>query len=213
MAKIQEKAPDVCRHAAAAIAVWRQQGDVLTREALAARVGTSVSTVVRWEHPQLANPRFSEILAMEQAKPGIVKMLFDLSNLAYSVPVKTVSEANQRDHWAKKASRTKSLRQAGHLHTMAAVAKHFGRTASPDRVLADHDSVEILLTRVAPGQLDDDNLASSLKAFRDGVADAFQSDDKNPKISWKYAQVRGKTYSVEVTLTWHRKNPSLPQAE
>lgn len=52
--------------------------------------------------------------------------------------------------------------------------------------------IEVLLVRVAPGELDDDNLRAALKPVRDGVADAFGSDDRTPMIVWSYAQEKGR---------------------
>lgn len=63
------------RHVARIISSWRRKTPMLTREALAAKLGVSVSTIVRWERPS-SNPRLSEICAMEQAKPGLIEHLF-----------------------------------------------------------------------------------------------------------------------------------------
>ena len=50
--------------------------------------------------------------------------------------------------------------------------------------------------------LDSDNLASSLKAVRDGVADAMGVDDGCSRIQWCYAQRKGKPreYAVLVEI-------------
>jgi len=63
-------------------------------------------------------------------------------------------------------------------------------------------SVAITLTRIAPRALDSDNLASGLKAVRDGVADALGVDDGTSRIEWRYAQERGKPgeYAVRVAI-------------
>jgi hypothetical protein len=62
--------------------------------------------------------------------------------------------------------------------------------------------VAITLTRIAPRALDSDNLASGLKAARDGVADALGVDDGSSRIEWRYAQQRGKAgeYAVRVEI-------------
>jgi hypothetical protein len=54
--------------------------------------------------------------------------------------------------------------------------------------------VVVTLTRLAPSRgLDDDNLAASLKAVRDGVADALGlAEDRDPRVTWRYAQANGR---------------------
>jgi hypothetical protein len=59
----------------------------------------------------------------------------------------------------------------------------------------------ITLTRVGVKRMDTDNLASALKACRDGVAEWLGIDDGDPRIEWRYAQRTDKTYSVEVAIT------------
>lgn len=198
---------EIGSRAAKIISAWRLNGETITRESLAAKVGTSVSTVVRWEQPKHSNPRLSEILAMESVKPGLVSALFEGEHFSFLVPIRTVSEANVRTHWAQRAKRTKSLREAAKFHLMAAVQNQVGRDVEPPQLLNDEigKSVELTMTRVAPGQLDDDNLAGALKGFRDGIADAFGVDDRHPSLVWKYAQRRGKIYGVEVAVRWHPK--------
>ena len=73
----------------------------------------------------------------------------------FTVPVRTVSEANGRDHWRVKAKRTKQ-----HRRWAAALCP---RHALP---------CVVTMTRLSAGELDDDNLRSALKAVRDGIADA-----------------------------------------
>ncbi len=63
-------------------------------------------------------------------------------------------------------------------------------------------TVVVALTRIAPRDLDTDNLASGLKAVRDGVADALGVDDGSSRIEWRYAQERGRPgeYAVRVEI-------------
>ena len=60
----------------------------------------------------------------------------------------------------------------------------------------------VTLTRIAPRKLDCDNLRGALKAVRDGVADWLGVDDGSERITWKYAQERGKPkwHSVRVEV-------------
>lgn len=108
--------------------------------------------------------------------------------IAFEIPLRTVSEANARDHWSKKARRVKHHRSTARLLTQQAARA----TALP---------VVVTLTRIAPSSgLDDDNLRSALKAIRDGIADAYGLDDRAPSIEWRYAQRRGATYAVHVEI-------------
>lgn len=69
--------------------------------------------------------------------------------------------------------------------------------------------VVVKLTRVSAGTLDTDNLASALKATRDGVARALGIDDGDVgRLRFVYAQRRGKRreYAVEVLIE-HEARP------
>lgn len=97
------------------------------------------------------------------------------------------SVANLREHWAKRAKRTKA-------HRMAALA------VPPHRL-----PCTVKIIRVAPRALDTDNLASSAKALRDGIADRLGVKDNDPRVEWRYEQTRGKPkeYGVWVEV-YHR---------
>lgn len=105
------------------------------------------------------------------------------------LPLRTVSEANRRDHWATKARRVNEHRGTA-LLMLRARARKVGLPCT------------VILIRVAPRELDDDNLRSALKAVRDGAADALGVDDRDPRVTWAYGQRRGKTreYAVEVRV-------------
>lgn len=90
------------------------------------------------------------------------------------LPLRIESCANKREHWSTRARRTKA-------HRLAALA-----------VPVHPLPCIVTLIRVAPRKLDDDNLASGFKALRDGIADRFGVDDGDPRIRFKYDQVRGK---------------------
>lgn len=111
------------------------------------------------------------------------------------VDIKTISEANQRDHWAVKARRVKNQRLA-----VLQAFRQAGPIPTSDRYL-------VTLTRVCPavGRIHDrDNLSSALKACRDQVAAELGLDDADlsemPPISWEYRQVVGSGYWVEVEI-------------
>ncbi len=114
------------------------------------------------------------------------------------VPVRIVSEANQRGHWRKSAVRKKAHRSTAILLCRAA---HNWQVPNPNKCY------RVLMTRIAPRQLDDDNLASGFKACRDGIADAMGIDDGSPRIKWDYSQERGEphVYAARVRI-WEVRN-------
>jgi hypothetical protein len=105
---------------------------------------------------------------------------------AVTYPLRTVSESNSREHWAPKAKRVKAHRLAAFAHVT--------------RSLLCPLPIVVTLVRIAPRALDDDNLRGALKATRDGVADAFGVNDRDPMVQWVYAQRRGepKAFAVEI---------------
>lgn len=107
------------------------------------------------------------------------------------VPVRLESVANKREHWAAKSRRTKVHRSTAYWLLRALAAKPPGGRHA------------VLIVRVAPRQLDDDNLRSAAKALRDGVADWWGCDDRDPRIEWRYAQERGrpKEYAVRLEIS------------
>jgi hypothetical protein len=108
-----------------------------------------------------------------------------------TLPIRTVSEANQREHWGKKANRAKKQRTTTYLRLIAAFGK--APKEPPD---------SITLTRIAPRSLDSDNLAGSFKAIRDGIQDWCGVNDRD--LVFVYAQRKGKAkeYAVEITMEW-----------
>jgi len=111
--------------------------------------------------------------------------------MKHVIPMKTVSESNQREHWRKRARRAKQQRGAAFLIVSASGGAYkcmrFPR---------------LTITRVAPRRLDDDNLRGALKAVRDGIADALSVNDGDPSILWEYRQRRGgrHEYAVEIEI-------------
>lgn len=108
-----------------------------------------------------------------------------------TIPIKTKSEANQREHWAAKARRVKQQRDAVRLLLNSVFAMQKRPTVE--------DEITIQITRIASRDLDTDNLAGSMKAVRDGVADALRINDGHECITWEYDQRRGK-YAVEIKI-------------
>lgn len=106
-----------------------------------------------------------------------------------TLPLRIVSVANLREHWATKAKRTSE-----HRLTTWAELKRCERPIG---------QITVRLVRIAPRPLDDDNLRSAFKAVRDGVADWLGVDDRDPRVSWDYGQERGapKVYAARVEVS------------
>ena len=106
------------------------------------------------------------------------------------LPIKLASVANLRMHWAVKAKLAKAHRTRARVALMA------------DAPTPPALPVTVVLTRVAPRKLDDDNLRSAFKAVRDGVADWLGQDDGNTLIDWQYRQASAgvKQYAVEIEV-------------
>lgn len=105
--------------------------------------------------------------------------------------LQTVSEANQREHWARKARRVKMQRAAT---TMA--LRQYGHVLDE---LRQAGSIRVLLVRRSPRRLDDDNLRGALKAVRDAVAAWIGIDDGSCRWEWCYDQRKGKL-GVEISI-------------
>lgn len=61
--------------------------------------------------------------------------------------------------------------------------------------------VVVTMTRIAPRELDDDNLAGAFKSIRDETASALGCGDSvRDPIQWVYKQVKAKGYAVEINI-------------
>lgn len=113
--------------------------------------------------------------------------------IEFVIPVKTINEANgSHGHWRVKAKRRKQQRTAA----FNAVMFELIAGTSP------HFPFVVTMSRISAGTLDDDNLRVSLKAIRDGIADAFGLPDNDPRIEWRYGQEKCKrgAYGVRVRI-------------
>lgn len=107
------------------------------------------------------------------------------------LPIKTISEANSRDHWTKRRQRFRA--QAWELYW----AWHSAKPEIPPPPLI------VTLTRVGPRTLDSDNLAGSFKGIRDQLARLIGVDDGDSRIEWRYQQLRSgarQRYAVQITV-------------
>lgn len=95
------------------------------------------------------------------------------------VPIRTVSRANAEEHPMVRAKRVKRERDA--------VLLLWPRTPIPL-------PCTVYLSRIAPRRarrLDDDNLGTSVKAFRDEIARLLGVDDGDARVKWQYLQEVG----------------------
>lgn len=108
------------------------------------------------------------------------------------VPIRIEPSLNLREHWRKRANRNTSHRAAAFFALKAAVKK-FDPAIIP---------CVVTITRIAPRELDDDNLAGGCKSLRDGTADWLAVDDRDPRVQWRYAQRKGepKQYAAEIRI-------------
>jgi hypothetical protein len=95
--------------------------------------------------------------------------------------LRLVSEANQREHWAKKARRVKAQRTLVTLVLRGTVARDMMLVAP----------LAVTITRISPRRLDDDNATGSAKAVRDAVAAILGVDDRDDRVSWRVEQAKG----------------------
>lgn len=122
------------------------------------------------------------------------------------LPIYARSESNFRDNRYSKSKRVKEQRGIACMvirHSVDAVRKF--RMANPE------EHVTVTLTRIRPSRriaLDDDNLRGSLKAVRDGVADALGIQDNDPHFTWHYLQATGEDYAVRVQISATEKGPT-----
>lgn len=116
-------------------------------------------------------------------------------------PIRTVSVINKREHYMATHRRTAKHRR----ETMFALLAE-GRQQGIDKGKCPLPAM-VIMTRIAPHKMDDDNLGGALKAVRDAVADWIGVDDGDDRVSWVPAQERGrpKEYAVRVEVHEHRR--------
>ncbi|HUW35466.1 MAG TPA: hypothetical protein VM223_27970 [Planctomycetota bacterium] len=120
-----------------------------------------------------------------------------------TLPIRTVSEANKREHWAVTARRVKEQRSTARLLTTVALdQRRLVKIEGDDVVMTLPERFTLKLIRIAPCKLDSGNLEVSFKGVQDGIADAIGIDDGDERITWQYAQERGqpKQYAVRVEI-------------
>lgn len=106
-----------------------------------------------------------------------------------SFPIKTVSEANMREHWAVKNNRKNNQQSL-----FSILWRRQKRTVTLPAT--------ITFTRYSCKKLDSDNLAGAFKHVRDQLAKMLGIDDGSDQVKWRYGQVvikkREHYFTVEV---------------
>lgn len=115
-----------------------------------------------------------------------------IKKIDFQAPIRVMSEANLREHWAVKNKRKKDQQ----FEMM--IALHNNLMGKQVQL-----PCKVKLTRIGPKALDTDNLAGAFKACRDQIAKKLGVDDGDTKnVTWEYFQmpVGIRQYSVKVTI-------------
>lgn len=118
--------------------------------------------------------------------------------MTITIPLRTVSESNGRG-LTRGAAIAKSTRIKRQRSTVALYLRAEGIAGSHWLSLAP---LTVLLVRISPRALDDDNLRGALKSTRDAVAGFLGINDRDPRVRWDYTQRTGavREQAVEITL-------------
>lgn len=116
------------------------------------------------------------------------------------LPIRVVSEANLSQNRFARGRRVKEQRgvaamlMRAHLPTPRPTPP---MTITMTRLYPDHN-----VGRSRSQRMDDDNLTRSLKATRDGIADALGFDDGDERVEWICEQraCPGDNHGVQVTI-------------
>lgn len=116
-----------------------------------------------------------------------------ITAIDFLVPIRTLSEANLREHWTDKLKRKKAQQE----EVSAAMQNNLrGRRIE--------FPCHVTLTRIGSRRLDADNLAGSFKHVQDAIAFKLKADDGDAaKVTWEYAQmpIGSRDYAVKVSIT------------
>ena len=145
-----------------------------------------MTTVRAYRKQQLVEkPRRARFVREAPHVAGDLVVLLEL-------PLRTRTEGNNNEFWRARQKR------ARHARGITKVSLRARRRADDLKL-----PLNVLLTRIAPRLLDEvDNVSSSLKHVRDGVADWLGIDDKaSSPINWHYHQEQQtKTYAVRIEI-------------
>lgn len=123
-----------------------------------------------------------------------------------SLPIRTVSALNVREHWSKRTRRVNAERYSTRFGLMSALGNGWEKIVRLP--------VRVTLVRHGPVLLDTDNLPGSLKGVRDELATILGVTDgpTDKRVSWAYDQVRG-PYAVVVRIEPANADGSIPGEE
>lgn len=126
------------------------------------------------------------------------------ADFCIELTLKTISESNSRIHWAE-------------LRRLHKVQQFVVQSAFYNHVTILHFPCKIVLTRLAPRQLDTDNLQGAFKYIRDQIAVCIFPEkevvyrnekgkevrikghaDNDSRISWEYRQEKAKKLGVRI---------------
>ena len=120
---------------------------------------------------------------------GRVKLIAE-----WVLPIKTVSELNQREHWREKHKRHKIQK----MQVKMRFREFNGLLAPP---------LHIIIIRCMPRMLDSDNLPGALKCVRDALADciipglqAGRADDPKYGLTFEVKQEKAKQKGVKIQI-------------
>lgn len=100
-----------------------------------------------------------------------------IGSVRVTLPIKTISENNMREHHMARHRRRQM--QRGTVHLVLPMHIRAWRPVGP---------FAITLVRIAGRKLDGDNLQGAMKAVRDQVADELGIDDGDEAHEWLYEQ-------------------------
>jgi len=111
--------------------------------------------------------------------------------ITIEAPIKVISEANQRSHWAERKRR---------FDGQKIELQYYWRQALKGKKPALPCTIR--LVRIGPKALDSDNLAGAFKAVRDQIAAEIGIDDGAAQIRFEYAQeaIGTRRYGVRVEV-------------
>jgi hypothetical protein len=125
---------------------------------------------------------------------------------SFEIDIKTVSEANSTQHWSTKHKRHKQQQ----FFVRAAYMQYMSYVKVP---------CNVTLTRLAPHDLDSDNLQMAFKWIRDEISELILPEhckefvdakgnirklkgraDSDERITWDYKQTKRKKYGIIVEI-------------
>lgn len=127
----------------------------------------------------------SETPFMHQRQQSMAVLWREVPVFRFRMPLVIESRGNARGHSRWQAKGTKTQRKAGFIIGRAML------TALHDRRPVGAEFIVVRLVRVAPYPVDSDNIATCLKPVRDGIADAFGINDRDPRIRYEPDQIKG----------------------